>query len=438
MKKVLFLLVFVFFGFGLVFSGGQAEDGEMTIRFMTRDVPSTTEDVTTIGNIWERAIEEFEEMNPGVTIENESISDDSAYEDSLQSDIAAGEPPHIFGLPGIANLVEYAEGGLIADFAPYLEADPEWSDGFVRGSVEMFDFSGYGTPGIYSLPFALNPEPWFYNKSLFEEAGIDEEPETWPEFLEVVDQLRAADITPIGIGNQNTWRAGHIHTGILYKYAGVSSAIELGQRERSYTDSEIVESFQLLQDLNERDAFQSGFSGTDYETEVANFIRGEHAMMYNGLWIVGRLTQEMGGAENVGTFLMPHFPDREEYRNHDITYPSQFLVSGLLSEEEEEMAMEFVKYLTGPEVASWLANDAQSNPARTDYDVDRDAVGDLWLEVTSYMGDFERTGHDSFAYDPIPAVEFYVKDQIAGMLEGRITPEEGAEIIADFIESEER
>lgn len=444
MKKRAFSLVLMMAVLVGAYGGGQSEeaneggaDEQITIRFMLRETPSTTEGVIEIGNIWVRAIEEFEARHPNVNIVSEALQDDTAYTNKLKSDIAAGQPPHIFNFPGIASIADWAEAGLILDYTPYLDADDEWREGFVGGAVEMFQLAKYGVEGIYSVPYALNPEPWFYNKALFEEAGIVEEPQTWPEFLEVIDQLRAAGITPIGIGNQNTWRAGHIHTGIMYKYAGVDSAIELGLRERGYTDEEIVETFRLLKSLEERGAFQDGFNGQSAETEFSNFIAGEHAMMFNGFWMLGRLIQEMGGAENVGAFLMPYFPGREEFRYHDITYPSQILVSGRLSEAEEEMTMEFVKFLTGPEVAGWLANDANSNPPRTDFELEEGAVDPLWREVKEFMNDFERTGHDTFAYDPLPAVEFYMKDQIAGMLGGQLTPEEAAQNVADFIEAEE-
>lgn len=446
MKKEIFSLVLMLVVLVGAYSGGQAEAGpgganddaeEVTIRFMMRETPSTTEGVTEIGDIWVRAIEEFESRNPNITIINESVQDDTTYTNKLKSDIAAGEPPHIFNFPGIASIVDWAEAGLLLDYTPYLDSNDGWREGFVGGAVEMFELSKYGVDGIYSVPYALNPEPFFYNKALFAEAGITEEPQTWPELLSVIDQLRAAGIIPIGIGNQNTWRAGHIHTGILYKYAGVGSAVELGLRERSYTDPEIVETFRILNELEERDAFQEGFNGTTAETEFANFISGEHAMMFNGFWMLGRLIQEMGGAENVGAFVMPYFPDREQYRYNDITYPSQILMSGRLSEAEEQATVEFVRFLTGPEVASWLANDANTNPARTDFELDEDAVDPLWSEVKGFMDDFELTGHDTFAYDPLPAVEFYQKDQIAGMLGGQLTPEDAAQNVAEFIEAEE-
>ena len=48
----------------------------------------------------------------------------------------------------------------------------------------------------------------------------------------------------------------------------------------------------------------------DYDTEFAGFIQGNWAMVYNGLWALARIEQEMGGAAKVGVFLMPSFPGR--------------------------------------------------------------------------------------------------------------------------------
>ncbi|MDQ9760149.1 extracellular solute-binding protein, partial [Acinetobacter baumannii] len=38
---------------------------------------------------------------------------------------------------------------------------------------------------------------FFYNKALFEQAGIEKEPTTWAEFLDVCQKLKDAGITPM-------------------------------------------------------------------------------------------------------------------------------------------------------------------------------------------------------------------------------------------------
>ncbi|HUX52066.1 MAG TPA: extracellular solute-binding protein [Spirochaetia bacterium] len=439
MKRALIAIVIAFFGVMLAYAGGTAEQQgagkQITIRFMMRDVPSTTKGVTLIGDIWQRAIDKYNTAHPGVKIVNESISDDAAYTNKLTTDIAAGSPPNIFNYPGIASIVGYAKNGIILNFKPYLDADKTWSSGFSPGALQMFDLTKYGVPGIYSIPYSENPEPFYYNKALFAKAGIQTVPKTWPELLSDIGKLNAAGIVPIGIGNKNTWRAGHLHTGIFYKYVGVETAVQLGLRQKKWTDPDVVATFQKLLDLKNANAFEPGFNGIDSDTEMANFISGKYAMHYSGLWDVGRIQQEMGGAANVGVFLMPAFPGREQYANNDITYPSQILVSGRLSKDAEAATMDAVKYLSGPEVDGWLANDANANPPRTDITIDPAKVGKLWVEVRDLVANAAITGHDTFAYDPLPGLEFFMKDQIAGMLGGQLTPEQVGANMQNFIDT---
>ncbi|EJW92714.1 Bacterial extracellular solute-binding, family 1, partial [gut metagenome] len=55
--------------------------------------------------------------------------------------------------------------------------------------------AGGGT--LKSIPYQPNVFAFFYNKDLFEQAGIEKEPTTWAEFLDVCQKLKDAGITPM-------------------------------------------------------------------------------------------------------------------------------------------------------------------------------------------------------------------------------------------------
>src|SRR5690606_38064527 len=61
--------------------------------------------------------------------------------------------------------------------------------------------------GLYAVPFDLGMVGFWYNKELFAQAGIDAPPTTWDEFLEDVQTLKDAGITPIAVGGQDKWPA---------------------------------------------------------------------------------------------------------------------------------------------------------------------------------------------------------------------------------------
>ena len=71
------------------------------------------------------------------------------------------------------------------------------------------------------MPFNLGMVGVWYNKALFEKAGIDAPPATWSEFLEDVEKLKAAGITPIAVGGDK-WPA-------MFWYAYLSLIREGGE-----------------------------------------------------------------------------------------------------------------------------------------------------------------------------------------------------------------
>ena len=63
-------------------------------------------------------------------------------------------------------------------------------------------------------PLGLNVEGFWYNKDLFEQAGV-EVPTTWDEFDAVLEKLDAAGIQPMSTGGSDKWLA----TRLINAYA---------------------------------------------------------------------------------------------------------------------------------------------------------------------------------------------------------------------------
>jgi multiple sugar transport system substrate-binding protein len=125
---------------------------------------------------------QFEDRHPGVTVEVEMEPEGGAFE----ALIAAGNQPDIivvsFG-PQIGRLA--AQGAAVP-----LEDRPDAQELFDRlepGTVEQL----YGHN--YYVPIGTDVTMMIYNKSLFEEAGLDPDnpPETWDEFLEAAEAISA-------------------------------------------------------------------------------------------------------------------------------------------------------------------------------------------------------------------------------------------------------
>ncbi|MGB7540342.1 MAG: extracellular solute-binding protein, partial [Anaerolineales bacterium] len=94
--------------------------------------------------------------------------------ESLRREMSSENPPDIVGPVGIALLSQFPGGWL--DLTDRIEkTDYDLTD-FDPALVDMYRF---GSEGLISLPFALFPSALWYNKPLFDDAGIAYPPHDW-------------------------------------------------------------------------------------------------------------------------------------------------------------------------------------------------------------------------------------------------------------------
>ena len=58
----------------------------------------------------------------------------------------------------------------------------------------------------YGLPYQCTVEGFFYNKELFDNAGVEypTDDTTYEEFIEMIAKLKESGVTPIAIGSKNS------------------------------------------------------------------------------------------------------------------------------------------------------------------------------------------------------------------------------------------
>jgi multiple sugar transport system substrate-binding protein len=101
------------------------------------------------------------------------VPNETAY-DVCKTQIASGDVPDIVGPVGVRGLASF-EGAWL-DLSPYIEAANYDMSDFPAELVEFYQF---GTGQQLFLPFAVYPAALWYNKDLFDEAGLDYPPHEW-------------------------------------------------------------------------------------------------------------------------------------------------------------------------------------------------------------------------------------------------------------------
>lgn len=135
--------------------------------------------------VYKDLIEEFNHQYPYIGVEYLEKSPQN-YEKELLNAMAAGQGPDIFSI-GHNWLPRYQDK--IFPVPSQLLSLKEYAETFV--DVASYDFISEGN--IWAVPFYVDSLALYWNKDIFNTAGIPESPKTWDDFLEDVKKLTLRD-----------------------------------------------------------------------------------------------------------------------------------------------------------------------------------------------------------------------------------------------------
>ena len=138
----------------------------------------------------------------------------------------------------------------------------------------------------YGLPFQFAVEGIWYRKSLFEQAGITEEPATMDELNEAVQALKDAGITPIAVGANDKWPSAHWWYNFALQECPREVIQNLGAFD--FSDPCFVAAGEELEAFIATEPFQDNYTSTVAQqgaTSSAGLVAtGEAAMELMGQW----------------------------------------------------------------------------------------------------------------------------------------------------------
>lgn len=259
-------------------SNGASGDEPVTLTWWHNGVAGDNGE-NTIGDFWDKVAADYMAANPNVTIEIEQIQNEDLQRTRIPTALQSGDAPDLFQSWGGGEIAQQAEAGYLMDISEVL------ADDIARLGGAVAPWSYEGTQ--YALPFQFGVEGIWYRKSLFEAAGITEEPATMEELGEAVDALKAAGITPIAVGAGDKWPAAHW----WYNFALRSCSKDVMQASGNtfdFSDPCWVEAGQQLEDFIGTEPFQPQFTSTAAQqgaTSSAGLLAtGEAAMELMGHW----------------------------------------------------------------------------------------------------------------------------------------------------------
>lgn len=320
------------------------------------------------GSLMEKQLLRFkEEYKDTINLELENTPDIDSHVQKIKMLFASGEYPDVFDSCGYDLTALGASNDAIGDFSPYLEADPEFKSWVSDTTLEFNTHDGKVT-SIGSTVYGA----MYYNKELFEQAGI-EPAATWDEFWDNCEKLKAAGITPMCMDTKDTgWITG------LFLGALIGSSSDAGYEfmhtyhPASYETPEFVDAIAQVQKCFQEYAPKNAI-GANYDAGAASFLSGETAMMFNGPWMIGDFSDPTKAAEGLAEKIgVCPYPGNLVYAGGT----SQWCM-GNTSKEKMDAVATLVKYMHSPECmveGVMVRGDIPDNPTVTLTDEQRAEV----------------------------------------------------------------
>jgi len=131
--------------------------------------------------VWKQIVSDFEAANPGIKV-NVEVSDWDAYWDKLKTQLAANTPPDVFAMDAPLFL-DYQTRGVLANLQPFIDKNPDMLKDVYPQTLEAYKTAD----GYYGMPRDFQTIVLFYNKEMFDAAGVAYPTADW-----TWDDLRAA------------------------------------------------------------------------------------------------------------------------------------------------------------------------------------------------------------------------------------------------------
>lgn len=134
--------------------------------------------------------QDFEKENPDVKLNLVSMPSSQRVIAKAQDMLAVGNTPDLIfaGGEGKDTLYSYMTSeGYAVDLMPYMEKDPEFKSMISPATLERWKTSD---GKLFTVSDVLLESGYWYNKKIFENAGISKVPSTWEEFVECCRLIR--------------------------------------------------------------------------------------------------------------------------------------------------------------------------------------------------------------------------------------------------------
>jgi len=213
--------------------------------------------------------------------------DHEAFKSMIHATLTKRNPPELFTYWAGAKTQALVDQGKLEPIDDIWLATP-FTDRFNTPVTEAA--STYNTKK-YLLPLTEHLVVFFYNKHIFEQAGLSV-PGSWKELLALAENLKGLGLTPFALGAKERWPAQFWFDYLLLRTAGPNYRQALMRATAKYTDPEVRKVYSLWGELLQKGYFNSNANDIDWTEAAGRVCTGEAAMTLMGTWAIPFLSGE--------------------------------------------------------------------------------------------------------------------------------------------------
>jgi multiple sugar transport system substrate-binding protein len=304
------------------------------------------------GEVWGKIAEAFEAEHPDINV-NIDVADWDGYWEKLRVQVSGGTPPDVFAMDA-PLYPDWQSRGVLLNLQPYLDADPAALEGIYPQTLEAYETE----EGMFGLPRDFQTIVLFYNKDMFDAAGVDYPTAdwTWDDFREAAAALT---LDKDGDGTTDRWGAWAevydmepLWGPVVWSHGGDIVDPEAG--ETHLDTPEAMAGFEFIRSVwlddqsmpTSEQLSQYGWDG---------LLSGVAAMGFSGHWSV---PEYAGAGLNLGVVPVPAGPAGRK----TMVNSAGFVISA--TTPNPDAAWEFVKYATSEAGQTELAKIGLAIPIR--------------------------------------------------------------------------
>ena len=324
---------------------------------------AAAEDIEIHYAFWHGALEEFynsckadfEAAHPGVKIILEPTSWDE-YWTKLEAAATGGSIADVFHMNGV-NIKKYADGGVLMPLDEQIAKSDVDLANYPPAMNEMYNFRGMQ----YGIPMDYDTVGLWYNKTLFDQAGIAYPTSewTWDDMIAAAKAINALGDDIYGIAANYEEQQGFYNT--VYAYGGWF----VDDEKFGFNDENTRAGIQCWVDL-----MKMGVSPSEQSLEenpaYLQFMAGKLGMIFSGDWVVADYTSaDSSVSEVIDVTELPLMPNG---KRASVIHGKANCIS--VDTKHPEEAFAWVAYLAGAEA--------------------NEKLGPMGVTITSYLAYSDR------------------------------------------------